>query len=377
MTLICRTRIFTFPLAVLIVLSAWVSGTEAAGQYLIADRLLGRVLRYSESGAFLGTLIDDPSFGYGPATVVSPGGGLSGIALSPDQSRIFLTDRNSSRVVVYSNQGNSATKLFEFTSNGTSTIQSPVGVLFSQDGAKIYVSNLGLSPLPATDKVAQLTPSGVSAGPDLTGGPTKGRSGMAFDPQGRLLVANFNLYEPGGGSILRFNSVSNQFETFIGPLDALTGASNILVHGNDLYVASLGGSNVSKWDATTGALQAGFAAGGFIPPSATFSLPASLALASDGNTFLVGVLTPSDGAGDIQRFNSSGVLSPFASNTTAANFPSPAGINGPPAAVATGFSEATGIVFTSIIPEPSSVILGLIGVATIGPPRRRARTFAR
>src|SRR5262245_12179514 len=126
------TRIICF-LSAALFLSNFITGNVfAAGQYLVADRLLGRVLRYSESGQFLGTLIDDPSFGYGPATAVSPGGGLSGIKLSPDQSKIYLSDRNTNRVVVYSNQGTSATKLFEFTSNGTSTIHSPNTVLFSQ-----------------------------------------------------------------------------------------------------------------------------------------------------------------------------------------------------------------------------------------------------
>lgn len=342
-------------------------GSVFAGQYLIADRLLGRVLRYSESGAFLGTLIDDPSFGYGPASVVSAGGGLSSIALSPDQSQIYLTDRNANRVVVYDFDGTSATQSFQFTSNGTSTISSPVSVLFSQDGEKIYVANLGLSPLPATDKVAQLLPNGVSAGPDLAGGPLEGRSALAFDPSGRLLTTNFNLYG-ADGSILRFNSGTNQFETFIGPSAGLTGAAALLVQGNDLYVASIGGTNITKYDATTGAFQ------WIIPPSATFLLPGSLALSSDGSTFLTGLLTPSDGQGDIQRFNSAGtLLGQFANNTTAANFPTVAGINGPRPSVVFGFSEATGIVFTTVVPEPSSVILGLFGAAAIASQLWRVR----
>jgi DNA-binding beta-propeller fold protein YncE len=297
---------------------------------------------------------------------------LSGIVLSPDQSRIYLTDRNQSRVVVYSNHGNSATELFQFSSNGASTIQSPASMLFSQDGTKLYIANLGLSPAPATDQVAQVTPDGLSAGPDLTGGPPKGRSGMAFDPQGRLLVGNFNLLEPGGGNVLRFDTNTNQFENFIGPSDSLTGASGLLVQGNDLYVSALGGS-VSKYDVTTGALQTDFGVAGSIPLSMTFNLPGNMIVSADGTTFLVGVPTQSDGLGDIQRFTSDGTLSQFAQSANLAdNFPSPAGINGLPAAVAFGFSEATGLVYTTIIPEPASVALMLVGVAAMGTVRRRS-----
>jgi DNA-binding beta-propeller fold protein YncE len=369
-------RLFSYALLGAYLLSSGVGSVLAAGQYLIADRLLGRVLRYSESGDFLGTLIDDPSFGYGPASLTSAGGGLSSIAFSPDQSQIYLTDRNSNRVVVYNFDGTSATELFQFTSNGTSTIQSPGGVLFSQDGQKIYISNLGLSPLPATDKVAQLTPGGVSAGPDLTGGPLQGRSGMAFDPSGNLLAGNFNLFG-ADGSVLRFNSVSNQFETFVGPSAALTGVAALLVQGNDLYVASLTGSNISKYDATTGALQAGFGSGGMIPPSATFISPGSVILSADGSTFLTGILVSLQGVngyGNIQRFDSSGaLLGEFAGNTTDANFSTPAGIDGPRPSVVFGFSEVTGIVYTTVVPEPSSVILGLFGVTAIASQLRRVR----
>ena len=244
----------------------------SAGEYLVADRLLGRVLRYSEGGTYVGTLIDGTStFGYGAASQTSAGGGLSGITLSPDNSRIYLTDRNQSRVVVYSYQGGSASELFQITSNGGSTVNGPATVVFSQDASKIYVSNIGpFTPLPSGDTVAQLTPNGASAGADLTGGPQHGRSGMALGPDGNPLVADLNLYLPGGGTILKYNPGANQFQTFIAANDALTGAAALLVDGNSLYVASLGGSNVSKYDATTGALQAGFGAGGMIPPSFTF-----------------------------------------------------------------------------------------------------------
>ena len=54
-------------LILLIAFTALTAGERVifAGQYLVADRTLGRVLRYSEGGTFLGTLLHDPSLGMG------------------------------------------------------------------------------------------------------------------------------------------------------------------------------------------------------------------------------------------------------------------------------------------------------------------------
>ncbi|HEY3393975.1 MAG TPA: hypothetical protein VGK58_14780, partial [Lacipirellulaceae bacterium] len=160
----------------LIVLIASVRSADAAGQYLVGDRTLGRVLRYSEDGTFLGTLLHDPSLGSG---LGSNDGGITGLTLSPDETRLYVGDRLSNRVAVYSYSGTSASHLFDITAVTAtpSTLFVPATVLFSQDASKIYVANLGpFAPLPVGDRVAQLTPSGASAGPDLTGGPMQGRS---------------------------------------------------------------------------------------------------------------------------------------------------------------------------------------------------------
>src|SRR5687767_9498271 len=89
----------------LICLASWVflSSIVEAGQYLVADRLLGRVLRYSSYGSYLGTLINDPTLGVGPTA-----GGISGITLSPSQSRLYVSDRTGNRIAVFSYNGTSA-----------------------------------------------------------------------------------------------------------------------------------------------------------------------------------------------------------------------------------------------------------------------------
>jgi hypothetical protein len=337
----------------------------AAGQYLVADRLLGRVLRYSAEGSYLGTLIDDPGFGTGPMA-----GGISGITLSPNQSRLYISDRTSNRVAVYSYNGSSAAKLFDITAPtaAPSTIFVPASVLFSQDASEIYVANLGpFSPLPSGTTVAQLTPDGMSAGPDLTGGPAVGRSGLAFNPAGELLVSSFSLF--GDGGVLRFNSASNQFETFVSSRPELRGAANILTVGNDLYVAAGGGGRVGKFNATTGALDTNFGIDGYIGPNANFAFPASLALGPSGNSLLVGVLGATNGDSRVDEYDFNGdLLRVWATNTHGANFPG--GDDQPPIANALGFSEPTGIVF-STIPEPASIGLVLLGAVALSALRRR------
>jgi DNA-binding beta-propeller fold protein YncE len=353
-------------------LSSWISlfSIAEAGQYLVADRLLGRVLRYSSGGSYLGTLINDPTLGVGPTA-----GGISGITLSPNQSRLYVSDRSSNRIAVFSYNGSSASKLFDITavSAAPSTLFVPATVLFSQDATKIYAANLGpFTPLPAGNTVAQLTPNGASAGPDLTGGPMVGRSGLAFNPAGDLLVSSFSLF--GDGGVLRFNSGTNQFVPLVTDRPELRGAGNLLVVGNDLYVAAGGGGRVGKFNATTGAIVSSFGTSGYIP---NLAFPASLALGPNGNSLLVGVLGATNGDSRVDEYDFNGnLLRVWASDTHLANFPG--GDGQPPVASAFGFSEPTGIVF-STIPEPSSVVLvmsvmAILGIAGRGVTCRSRRT---
>jgi DNA-binding beta-propeller fold protein YncE len=352
-----------------IVLITGARSAFAAGQYLVGDRTLGRVLRYAEDGAFLGTLLNDPSLGSG---LGSNDGGITGLTLSPDQTRLYVSDRLSNRVAVYSYSGTSASHLFDITAvtAAPSTLFVPAGVLFSQDASKIYVANLGpFAPLPVGDRVAQLTPNGASAGPDLSGGPMQGRSGLAITPSGDLLASNFALF--GNGGVLRFNTASNQFEPFVTDRPELRGAANLLVVGDDLYVAAGGGGRVGKFDANTGALDTTFAMSGYIGPDVNFGFPASLALGPGGNSILVGVLGSTTGDSRIEEFDFSGnSLGVWATNTHSTNFP-PNGMGTVPSNNIMGFSEPTGIVFSTFIPEPSSAVLAMMSLAWAGATGRR------
>jgi hypothetical protein len=130
---------------------------------------------------------------------------------------------------------------------------------------------------------------------------------------------------------------------------------------------------VGKFDANTGALDATFGTGGYIGPSASFAFPASLALGPGGNSILIGVLGATTGDSRIEEFDFNGnSLGVWATNTHSTNFP-PNGTGTTPSNNIMGFSEPTGIVFSTFIPEPSSAMLGMLGAVVVAILRPRAR----
>lgn len=346
----------------------------AAGQYLIGDRTLGRVLRYSEDGTFLGTLIRDSSLGAG---VGMNDGGITGLTLSPDQSRLYVSDRLNNRIAVYNYTGYSASHLFDITAIAAapSTLVVPSGTMFSQDGSTLYVANIGpfnQFQLPAGDRVGQVTPDGASAGPDLTGGSATGRAGFEFTPGGDLLVSTFNVV--GSGGVLRFDSSVNQFVDFITPRTELRGAGTMLRVGEDLYVVAGYGGRLGKFGANTGALDTSFGTNGYLGPSVDFAFPASIALGPNGDSILVGILGATTGDSRIEEYDFDGnSLGVWATSEHETNFP-PNGTGTAPSSIILGFSEPTGIAFSTIVPEPSSVLLVTFGLLI---PGARSRSHAR
>jgi hypothetical protein len=171
---------------------------------------------------------------------------------------------------------------------------------------------------------------------------------MAFSPGGELLVGSFL-----NGAVLKYNAGTSTFDNFIGPNPLLSGVGNLLVNGNDVYVAAGFTGSVAKFNATTGAPDPAFT------PISGLEFPASLALAPDGNGFLVGVLGADDGTGEILRYAFDGTpLGVFAPNST----------SNPQQ----GFSEATGMI-VSPIPEPSTAALGALAIVGLGILARRRR----
>jgi sugar lactone lactonase YvrE len=253
---------------------------------------------------------------------------------------LYVTSSQNNRVVQYDYNyaAGTATNPTVFATAG---LMFPNSILFSKDGSRMYVSNLGGS------GVAQYNANGTSAGPPINGviggGSIFQYSGLAHAPTGELLVGGFQDFPAGtAGAIARSNAAVSSIADFIAPSPSLNGVGNILVIGNDLYATAGFAGRVNKFNATTGAVAAGFNA----PTGLAF--PASMVRAPDGNGILVGVLGFADGTGNISRFGLDGTpLGVFASAQ---------------ANPANGFREATGIIYVNI-PEPSTV--GLFGTAIL------------
>jgi DNA-binding beta-propeller fold protein YncE len=306
-----------------------------AKEVLISDRTSNSVYRYDESGNFIGTLLTDNVNLSGP----------SGVQVSPDGTKIYVASSNNSQVVQYDYNyaAGTATNPTVF-SDSTDGLAFPNFIKFSQDGSKVYVSNLGGT------GVAQFNPDGSSAGAPINGliggGAFFQFSGLDFAPNGDLLVGAFQDFPAGtSGAVARSNSAITSISDFIGASPSLNGVGNLLVVGNDLYVTAGFAGTLSRYNATTGALDNSFSVSGLM-------FPASLILAPDGNSLLVGELGFADGTGRISQYDFSGNLVG----------------DGIWAAAGSGFNEATGMV---VVPEPSSMVLVGIAIASLGFVARR------
>ncbi len=318
-------------------LAAW-SGVANAKEILIADRLSNNVFRYSTDGTYLGTLVE-----HDPLNPVlnQP----TGIAVSPDMTKLYVSNFQTQSITQfdYDYAAGTATNPTVFATAG---LLAPSTIRFSQDGTKMLVSNLGGT------GVAQFNLDGSSAGPAINGLVAGGSvfqfSGMAFAPNGDLLVGGFQDFPAGtSGAVARSNNAITTLGDFIGPSSTINGASGLLVHGDDLYVVGMFSSNITRYNANTGAVDSGFGI-------TDLAFPQDIMASPDGNGFLVGVLGYANGTGNILQYGFDGTLiGEFASSAD--------GI----------FTEAT--AFT-VVPEPSSVVLiglGLAAVAVVARGRTR------
>jgi hypothetical protein len=286
--------------------------TSQAEELLVADRLTNRILRYSPSGSFIGVLTDDTSYLSEP----------NGMAVTG--STLWVANRQSSSVFGFRYDGVSATNPSIAITTGNLNVPASILIDENAESPRIYVSNLGATF--SSDVVSQFTLDGSTLD-DLTGGGATGRTGMAFAPDGSILVGSFGDQATGEGQILKFNTETQVFETFIGPSQALFGAGNLVVDGNSLYVAAGFAGGVFKYDATTGEPDPTFT------PIMGLEFPASLTLAPGGDELLVGILGFVNGTGRIDRYSLDGeLLGTFAS---AQQDPSQ------------GFFEATGMLVVS------------------------------
>lgn len=338
-------------LALGIALAVLLVCTSPAQAYvLVGDRPQTRILKYSDSGTYLGVVVSDAANLMG----MSPNdGGPSAMVLSPDGTKLYVASGNNN-IVRYDFNGTTAVNPLVFTSNGSSTVNGPSGLLFSADGSTLYVGNRGFG----SSNVARFSPAGVSLGANLTGGPSTGRTDLAIGPSGELLVATFNApTQPAG--VLRFDPNTSQFVDLIAPTATLSGITSLLVSGNDLYVAAGFGpefaGRLAKYTitGTTAAADVGFGLGGAIIPPVAF--PSSLTPSAQGG-MLMSMLGFVAGQGRVDRFGFDGTnLGVWATAT---------------ADPQNGFTEPS--VLLQVVPEPGSLLTAIVALAAGIAARRRA-----
>jgi hypothetical protein len=275
----------------------------SAAEVLVADRLSNSVFRYSETGALLGTVLTD-NVNINQAV---------GLAISPDQSKLYVSSFQNARVVRYDYNAEvgTASNPMIFAEGAADNLVSPNSILFSEDGSTIYVSNLGGS------GVARFNLDGTSVGPPLlfpTPPPPEFQpyfqfSGLAFAPTGELLVGAFQDFPAGAnGKVGRSNAAGTALEDFVDAAPTLNGASGLLVHGEHLYVTGMFASNIQRFRLADGERDSSFLV-------SDLAFPSGLVKAPDGNGLLVGILGVVDGQGQIARYGFDGnLLGTFASH---------------------------------------------------------------
>ncbi|HEX3600347.1 MAG TPA: SMP-30/gluconolactonase/LRE family protein [Lacipirellulaceae bacterium] len=293
----------------------WVPSGSYAADLLVVDRLSNSVYRYSAAGALLGTVVDHS------ADLNQP----TGIGMSPDFKELFVSSSQNNLVMKYDyNAATGAATNPTIFADANDGLAFPNDIQFSPDGSKVYVANLG------GGNVARFNVDGSSAGSPLAlpSGAGAEASSMAFASASELLVGSF-----ADGGVAISNSEVSAFPGYlVAPSPAITGATGLMIHDNDLYVSGLFTSSIRRFALSNGQIDSSWGITGV-------GFPQDLAEAPDGNGFLAGILGFAAGGGGISRYSFDGtLLSTFA--MTSQN----------------GFTEATAflVVPTSLIGDFNS-----------------------
>lgn len=276
---------------VLSVLALSASQLQAA-DVLVADRLSNSVYRYSETGTLLNTVVTDNA-NINQAT---------GLSLSPDLQHLYVSSFQNARVMRYDYNvaTGTATNGIIFA-DGDDGLSSPSQILFSDDAQTIYVSNLGGT------GVAQFKLDGSLAGePIAFPAPINAEhfqfSGLAFHPNGDLLVGDFQSFPSGThGAIGRVDPPATELSYFVNPSTSLNGASGLLVHGDHLYATGMFAGTIRRFNLSDGSADPTFGVAGL-------AFPQGLMLAPDGNGFFAGILGFANGLGHIAHYDFNGTL---------------------------------------------------------------------
>jgi DNA-binding beta-propeller fold protein YncE len=321
------------PLGICCLVSVWLLPGECRASSLYVGNFFGNqsdVLLYNgDTGAFIGTFVP-----HGSGSLTFPLGGGFG----PD-GNFYVSNSDNDTVIRYN--GSTGVFLNVFASS----VGDAAGLVFGP-GNSLYV--VDSSDPGAVTKLNATT--GMLIG-ELTGGGLSDPEGIAIGPDGNVYVANTD-----GNDVVRFNGVTGAFmDIFVaGGSGGLSGPRGVTFGADgNLYVTSNGSTGgVLRYNGATGAFL-----NAFVGPGSDLFLPRQLTFGPDGNLYVGNF-----GMGDILRFN--GTSGAFIDTFVATGS---GGLGGPTFLV---FQE------NAAVPEPSGVILALVGLAGIAVSFRLRRAFS-
>ena len=284
-------------------LAIFFTGTASAAELFVADRAGERIVSFDErTGAFLrvvtseglaqpsGMTFGGDGFLYVSNSAGFPGGDASVVKVDPvtGETTPFVTN-----------------------------VAGAGGVAYHQASNTFFVSEFGNFD---GDEVFRYDASGALVQTLGAGSAPTGRAGMAFDNAGNLYVSEFNI--AGVGSVIKYDAPAGSptdpygttASTFASGADVTlaipapaAGFNGLVFDGHgDLFVASLIGQALVKFNINAGQVESG------IPFGAPLPYPSGVIIGQDGNILVSGLGNdnPSDPfygpalfPGSITRFN--------------------------------------------------------------------------
>jgi YVTN family beta-propeller protein len=164
---------------------------------------------------------------------VAAGQGPQGIAVSPDESRVYVASVGTARLLTMDAATNSIV-------GSLSVGRGPVGVVLSADGRWIYVSNNGSNSVSVIDAGSSTLSATIGVG-------TNPHIGLALTPDQRHLYVPNSM---GGGSVSVIETSSNTVSTSIDLGGNPVGIA-VVPDGSRAYVANAGNSSVPVIDVSS------------------------------------------------------------------------------------------------------------------------------
>jgi DNA-binding beta-propeller fold protein YncE len=211
------------------------------GNFYVSDSDHDKVLRFNgATGAFIGDF--------------SSAEDAAGLAFGPDQN-LYVANSTSPGSVTEFN-GTTGALIGDFVTPGSGGISSPEGLVFGP-GGNLYVASADTSSVLEYNGTTGAFITAFASGNGLSN-----PRGLTFGPDGNLYVGNFG---GGPGAVLRFNGTTGAFiDNFVAAGSGGVSLPRGLVFGpdGDLYVASYGSGDILRYDGSTGASLGAFAAAG-------------------------------------------------------------------------------------------------------------------